>query len=58
MHTKKITLGMLAGVCALTGVATTAYGAEGEREERGGKHRGPQVSEEVRTELKSAFEDL
>lgn len=54
MNTKQISLGILSGLIATTGVASIAYGAQGERGERG-ENRGPQLSEEIRSELQSAF---
>ncbi len=55
MNTKQLSLGLLTGLIATTGVASIAYGAQGERGDRG--DRRAQLSEEVRTELRSAFAD-
>jgi|GEM_PF-5819316 len=50
MNTRKTSLGLLTGLIATTGLASVAYGAQGDRE-----NRRIQLSEEVKVELRSAF---
>ena len=58
MNKKTVTLGLLAGVIGMTGLAGSTYAAEGEGREHGGE-RGPRVelSEDVREELHETFAD-